>query len=97
MNVLALNLAWEAIPDKLTFKVGSDYKKFTMNSYEFRRINQSDTIFPMSANTIPASLTTMVTGFGKGQSLPAGTPTAIKIETDSEAEKDFVTDDEVTP
>nr|WP_316639477.1 TonB-dependent receptor [uncultured Roseateles sp.] len=75
-DVAHLDLAWEAIPDKLTLRAGGDYKQYLFDTYEFRRINQNDTIFAPPAGMPIANLTTMLSGFGKGQSLPAGTPTA---------------------
>ena len=71
-----VDLAWELVPEKLTLKGGGDYKKFKFESYEFRRVNQSDTIFAPPAGTSIASLSTTISGFGGGQSLPAGTPTS---------------------
>ncbi len=70
-----VDLAWELIPDKFTFKAGADYKKYQFDTYEFRRVNQNDTIFAPPAGTTVASLSTTITGFGNGQSIPAGTPT----------------------
>ena len=67
---------WQAIPDKLTLKAGVDYKRYTFDTFEFRRVNQNDTIFAPPAGTSLASLTTQVTGFGRGLGLPAGTPTS---------------------
>lgn len=73
-DIGTLDLAWEAIPDKLTLRVGGSYKKYQFDTYEFRRVNQNDTIFAPAAGA--GSLTTVLTGFGKGLNLPAGTPTA---------------------
>ena len=70
------DLAWEIVPEKLTIKAGGDYKKFLFDTYEFRRVNQNDTIFAPPAGTTVASLTTTISGFGSGQSLPGGTPTS---------------------
>lgn len=68
-----LDLAWEAA-EGLTVKGGLDFKRYTFDTFEFRRVNQNDTIFaPPSGAT---NLTTMLTGFGNGLSLPAGTPTS---------------------
>lgn len=75
-DVAHLDLTWDVKPDQLTFKGGVDFKKFTFNSYESRRVNQGDTIFAPPAGTSIASLSTQVTGFGSGQNLPAGTPTS---------------------
>lgn len=74
-DVAHVDLTWEAVPDKFSIKGGVDYKKFMFDSYEFRRVNQNDTIFAPDAGISIASLTTQITGFGKGQNLPAGTPT----------------------
>ncbi len=70
-----VDLGWELIPDKFTFKAGADYKKYQFDTFEFRRVNQNDTIFAPPAGTTVASLSTTITGFGNGQSIPAGTPT----------------------
>ncbi|MFP5392644.1 MAG: TonB-dependent receptor [Gammaproteobacteria bacterium] len=74
-DVLHGDITWDAIPDKLTIKGGYDYKKFSFDSYEFRRVNQGDTIFAPAAGTTVASLTTSINGFGRGLDMPAGTPT----------------------
>ncbi len=71
-----VDLAWELIPEKFTLKAGGDYKKYQFDTYEFRRVNQNDTIFAPTAGTTVASLSTTITGFGSGQSIPAGTPTS---------------------
>ncbi|MEP7155754.1 MAG: TonB-dependent receptor [Betaproteobacteria bacterium] len=75
-DLATLDLAWEAVPDKFTVRGGGNYKKFAFDTYEFRRVNQNDTIFAPPAGTTIASLTTILSGFGNGQSLPSGTPTA---------------------
>ncbi|KPF48065.1 hypothetical protein IP87_12930 [beta proteobacterium AAP121] len=75
-DVASFSGEWEALPGNLTLKAGLDYKRYTFDTYEFRRVNQSDTIFAPPAGTSIASLTTSVTGFGRGLGLPAGTPTS---------------------
>ncbi|MBR7799868.1 TonB-dependent receptor [Undibacterium fentianense] len=75
-DVAHLDFAWDVIDDKLTLRAGADLKKYTFDSYESRRVNQNDTIFAPNAGTSIASLTTQLTGFGRGQNLPAGTPTS---------------------
>ncbi|WP_228896166.1 TonB-dependent receptor [Pseudoduganella aquatica] len=75
-DVGQVDLVWEAFPDRLSFKTGANYKKYTFDSYEFRRVNQGDTIFAPAVGTSMASLMTTISGFGRGQSLPAGTPTS---------------------
>ncbi|MES2148282.1 MAG: TonB-dependent receptor [Pseudomonadota bacterium] len=78
-DVAHMDMIWDVMPDKLSLRAGADYKKYTFDSYEFRRVNQNDTIFAPPSGTSLASLTTLITGFGKGQSLPAGTPTSWTI------------------
>ncbi|WP_284615426.1 TonB-dependent receptor [Aquabacterium humicola] len=78
-DILHADVAWEIVPDKLTLQAGIDYKKYDFDTYEFRRINQNDTIFA-PANGVPLSnLVTMISGFGKNLNLPAGTPTSWAI------------------
>lgn len=75
-DILHADVAWEIVPDQLTLQAGADYKKYDFDTYEFRRINQNDTIFAPDAGVPIANLVTMISGFGKGLDLPAGTPTA---------------------
>ncbi|MED5621871.1 TonB-dependent receptor [Ideonella sp. BN130291] len=75
-DVAHIDLDWEAIPDKLNLKAGVDYKRFAFSTFEFRRVNQNDTIFAPPAGTSAAGLTTLLNGFGGGLSLPAGVPTS---------------------
>jgi TonB-dependent receptor len=70
------DLAWELVPDQLTLRGGSDFKKYGFDTYEFRRVNQNDTIFAPPTGTTVASLTTTISGLGKGFGMPAGTPTS---------------------
>lgn len=74
-DVAQLNVSWEA-NDNWTLKFGPDYKKYSFDTYEFRRVNQNDTIFAPPSGTTVANLTTTLTGFGRGLSLPPGTPTS---------------------
>lgn len=76
VRLMSFALEWEAIPDVLTLRGGPDLKRFTNNTYEFRRVNQNDTLFAPPAGTTVASLSTVLTGFGKGLALPAGTATS---------------------
>lgn len=62
-DVGQFDLAWEA-NDNLTFKGGINRKKYESDTYEFRRVNQNDTIFAPPAGA--GNLTTTVTGFGQG-------------------------------
>lgn len=74
-DVGQINLAWEA-SDALTVKGGIDLKRYTFDTFEFRRINQGDTIYVPPTGTTVASLTTTINNFGNGLNLPAGTPTS---------------------
>jgi iron complex outermembrane recepter protein len=75
-DVGTVDIAWEIVPAKFTAKGGLDYKKYSFDTFEFRRVNQNDTIFaPPPGNTID-SLTTTLTGFGRGQNIPGSVPTA---------------------
>ena len=69
---LALN--WEPFQD-FNVKGGVDFKKFEMDTFEFRRVNQNDTIFGPPPGTSLSSLTTMV-DIGRGFDMPSGTPTS---------------------
>lgn len=62
-DVAQFDLAWEA-SDNLTFKGGLNRKKYESDTYEFRRVNQNDTIFAPPAGS--SGLSTTVTGFGQG-------------------------------
>ncbi|KFI06012.1 TonB-dependent receptor [Massilia sp. BSC265] len=71
-DVGQFDLAWEA-SDNLTFKGGINRKKYESDTYEFRRVNQNDTIFAPPAGS--TGLSTTLSGFGKGLDMPAGNPT----------------------
>lgn len=71
-NVAQFDLAWEA-SDNLTFKGGVNSKKYTSETYEFRRVNQNDTIFAPPAGA--TGLTSNMTGFGSQLGMPAGNAT----------------------
>jgi iron complex outermembrane recepter protein len=73
-DVAQSDLAWELVPDHFTLKSGLDYKKYFFDTFEFRRVNQNDTIFAPPAGA--TGLTTMLSGFGRGQNLPSGTATS---------------------
>lgn len=73
-----VDLAWEALPDRLTLKAGVDVKRYMFDSFEFRRGTTGTveaSMFALPAGVTSSSLTTLLTGFGKGLSMPAGTPT----------------------
>ena len=72
-DVLQLNLAWEAV-DGFTLKGGTSYKKYGFESYEFRRAVEN--MYAPPAGTTTASLSSMLTGFGKQSNVPSGTATS---------------------
>lgn len=73
-DVATADVAWEIIPDALTLKGGVSYKQFKFTSFDIRRTVETMNTLP--AGVIPASLVTSLTGFGKGQDLPAGSITS---------------------
>lgn len=72
-DVLHMDLTWDVVPDGFSVNVGADLKKYTFDTFEFRRVNQNDTIFAPSGGM--TGLTTSVDGFGKGLGMPAGSVT----------------------
>jgi len=72
-DVLQLNLAWEAT-DGMTLKGGSSYKKYSFESYEFRRATEN--MYAPPAGTAASSLMTTLNGFGKQSDMPAGNATS---------------------
>ncbi|MCE4554613.1 TonB-dependent receptor [Pelomonas cellulosilytica] len=72
-DVVQLNLAWE-VADGLTLKGGSSYKKYGFESYESRR--STENMYAPPAGTTAASLSKLLTGFGKQSDVPSGTPTS---------------------
>jgi len=70
------DVAWDLIPDRFTFKAGGFYRNYDFSTFEFRRVNQNDTILALPAGTSLSSVTTLLTGFGRGLNLGTGTPTS---------------------
>ncbi|HEY5713253.1 MAG TPA: TonB-dependent receptor [Allosphingosinicella sp.] len=68
------DLAWDFVPDQFTFKTGFFYREYDFETFEFRRVNQNDTILALPAGTTLAQITSQVTGFGSGLGL-TNTPT----------------------
>jgi TonB-dependent receptor len=75
IDIARADVAWEIMPGALTLKAGPDYKKYQFDSFEFRRVNQNDTIFAPPAGTPMSSLLTTISGFGSSLNLPPGVPT----------------------
>ena len=74
-DMAKVDVMWDAA-EGLSFKGGLDYKRYSFSTFEFRRVNQNDTIFAPPAGTSMDSLITTLSGFGNGLNLPAGTPTS---------------------
>ncbi|WP_349742220.1 TonB-dependent receptor [Roseateles cavernae] len=70
-----VDLSWDLVPDRYTAKAGISYKRFSFDTFEFRRSNEA-VMYAPPAGVSASSLTTMLTGFGKELGLPAGVPTA---------------------
>lgn len=60
------DMAWDVIPDRLTLKVGGFYREYDFETFEFRRVNQNDTILALPAGTTLADVTTTLGGFNSG-------------------------------
>ena len=73
-DMAKVDVTWDAA-EGLSFKGGLDYKRYNFSTFEFRRVNQSDTIFAPPTGSMESLITTL-TGFGSGLNLPAGTPTS---------------------
>lgn len=69
-----INLKYTA-SDNLSFKFGLDYKKFNFVSWEQRRASET-TVPALPAGTTLADMTTLLSGYGSGLGVPAGTPTS---------------------
>jgi iron complex outermembrane receptor protein len=61
--------------DSWKFKFGLDYKKYDFVSWEQRRASET-TVPVIPGGTTLADLTQLLSGFGDGLDMPAGTPTA---------------------
>jgi TonB-dependent receptor len=70
------DVAWDWVPDRFTVKAGGFYRNYDFSTFEFRRVNQNDTILALPAGTTLASVTTVLTDFGRGLNLGGGTPTS---------------------
>jgi iron complex outermembrane receptor protein len=60
------DVAWDIVPDRLTLKAGGFYREYDFETFEFRRVNQNDTILALPAGTTLANVTTLLTGFSSG-------------------------------
>lgn len=70
------DLAWD-INDTFSAKGGVNWKRFKSDAQAFARPSATSNVAPaLPAGTTLASVTKLLTGFGKGLDLPAGTPTS---------------------
>jgi iron complex outermembrane receptor protein len=69
------DVAWDMVPDRLTLKAGGFARTYEFETFEFRRVNQNDSILALPAGTALSSITTVLTGFGRGLNV-GGTPTS---------------------
>jgi TonB-dependent receptor len=58
--------AWDLVPDRVTLKGGGFYRRYGFDTFEFRRVNQSDSILALPAGTSLSSVTKLLTGFESG-------------------------------
>ncbi|MBC2665346.1 TonB-dependent receptor [Novosphingobium flavum] len=67
-------LEWTAT-DQFKVKAGVDWRRFTYDSTEQRRLQAETVVQTLTADQIAAA-TTLFSGFGRGLNLPGGTPSA---------------------
>lgn len=60
------DVAWDVVPDRFTLKAGGFYREYDFETFEFRRVNQNDTILALPAGVTLAQVTTLLTGFNSG-------------------------------
>ncbi len=73
-----LDLAWDAT-DIFTLSGGLSYKEFGFDVKEFRSVEALSPVTTAALNAqgiAPSAYTTLITNFGNGMDLPAGTPTS---------------------
>ena len=75
-DTIRMDLTWDLVPEEFSLKLGGAYKKYGFDTWEYRRVNQSDTITALPAGTTLADVTKLLTGFGHNLDLPANTPTS---------------------
>ena len=75
-DTIRMDLTWDMVPEEFSLKLGGAYKKYGFDTWEYRRVNQSDTITALPAGTTLADVTKLLTGFGHNLDLPANTPTS---------------------
>ena len=70
------DVAWDFVPDQFTAKAGFFYREYDFETFEFRRVNQLDTMLALPVGIPLSAVTTQLTGFGRNLGLGSGgTPT----------------------
>ena len=65
---------WD-VSESLTLSAGVAYKKFEFDTFEFRRVNQADTVPGLPSGASLTDISYVLTGFGSGLGLSGNTPT----------------------
>jgi iron complex outermembrane receptor protein len=60
------DFVWDIAPDQLSLKAGGFYREYDFSTFEFRRVNQTDSILALPAGTTLGQVTTLLTGFNSG-------------------------------
>jgi iron complex outermembrane recepter protein len=60
------DVAWDLVPDRIALKAGGFYREYDFSTFEFRRVNQSDTMLALPVGTPLSAVTTTLTGFNSG-------------------------------
>lgn len=73
-DTIQFDLGWE-LNDTFTLRGGANYKNFNFTTWEFRRA--SETAIPvLPAGVTVANISSVISGYGNGMSIGAGTPSA---------------------
>jgi len=60
------DLSWEVVPNEFTVKIGGFSRDYDFDTFEFRRVNQTDSILALPAGTTLSQVTKLLTGFNSG-------------------------------
>ena len=75
-DTIRADLTWDMVPDEFSLTIGGAYKKYGFDTWEYRRVNQSDTIAGLPAGTTLADVTKVLDGFGRNLNLGPNSPTS---------------------
>lgn len=75
-DTVRADLKWDMVPDEFSLTIGGAYKKYGFDTWEYRRVNQSDTIPGLPAGTTLADVTKVLDGFGRNLNLGPNSPTS---------------------